>query len=44
MFAEDIVSGGLTYHEKGVMKVPDTPGLGASIEQSYLDKLEKVII
>ncbi len=44
MFAEDVVSGGLSYHENGVMKVPETPGLGASIEQSYLDKLEKVII
>lgn len=44
MFSEDIVSGGLTYHDQGVMKVPDTPGLGASIEQSQLDKLEKVII
>jgi len=44
MFSEDIVSGGLTYHANGVMKVPDAPGLGASIEQSQLDKLEKVII
>jgi o-succinylbenzoate synthase len=44
MFSEDIVSGGLTYHANGVMKVPDVPGLGASIEQSQLDKLEKVII
>lgn len=44
MFSEDFVTGGLTYHENGIMKVPDTPGLGASIEQSYLDKLEKVII
>jgi len=26
------------------MKVPDAPGLGASIEQWQLDKLEKVII
>jgi len=44
MFSEDFVTGGLTYHENGIMKVPDTPGLGASIEQSYLDKLEKVVI
>ena len=44
MFSEDIVSGGLTYHANGVMKVPDTPGLGATIEQWQLDKLEKVII
>jgi L-alanine-DL-glutamate epimerase-like enolase superfamily enzyme len=44
MFSEDIVSGGLTYHANGVMKVPDAPGLGATISQSYLDKLEKAII
>lgn len=44
MFSEDIVSGGLTYHANGVMKVPDVPGLGASIEQSELDRLEKVVI
>jgi L-alanine-DL-glutamate epimerase-like enolase superfamily enzyme len=44
MFSEDIVTDGLIYHANGVMKVPDAPGLGASIEQSQLDKLEKVII
>ena len=44
MFSEDIVTNGLTYHEKGIMKVPDLPGLGASIEQWQLDKLEKVVI
>ena len=44
MFSEDIVTGGLTYHANGVMKVPDTPGLGASIEQWQLDKLEKAIL
>lgn len=44
MFSEDVVSDGMTYHENGLMKVPDTPGLGSSIEQGQLDKLEKVII
>jgi len=44
MFTEDPVSGGLTYHGNGVVKLPETPGLGAWIEQSYLDGLEKVII
>lgn len=44
MFAEDVVTGGLTYHENGLMKVPETPGLGAKIEEGYLEKLEKVII
>jgi len=44
MFSEDVVTGGLTYHANGVMKVPDTPGLGARIEQNILDRLEKVVI
>lgn len=44
MHAEDVVTGGLTYHAKGVMKVPDSPGLGAIISQSILDRLEKIII
>ena len=44
MFSEEIVTDGLTYHANGVMRVPDAPGLGATIEQSQLDKLEKVVI
>jgi L-alanine-DL-glutamate epimerase-like enolase superfamily enzyme len=44
MFSADIVSGGLTYHANGIMKVPDLPGLGANIEQWQLDKLEKTVI
>ena len=44
MFSEDIVTGGLTYHESGVMQVPDTPGLGATINQEKLDKLEHIVI
>lgn len=44
MHSEDYVIGGLTYHENGLMKVPDTPGLGAKLEQEFLDKLEKVVI
>jgi len=44
MFTEDPVSGGLTYHENGVVKVPETPGLGAWIEKDYLNKFEKTIL
>jgi o-succinylbenzoate synthase len=44
MFTEDPVSGGLTYHENGVVKVPEMPGLGGWIEESYLDKFEKAVI
>jgi L-alanine-DL-glutamate epimerase-like enolase superfamily enzyme len=44
MFTEDPVSGGLTYQQNGVVTVPEAPGLGARIEEGYLDKLEKVIL
>ncbi len=44
MFTEDPVSGGLTYHENGVVKVPETQGLGAWIEEDYLEKFEKVVL
>lgn len=44
MFTEDPVSGGLTYHENGVVKVPEAPGLGASINEERLNELEKIII
>ena len=39
MFTEDPVSGGMTYHENGVVKVPETPGLGAWIEENILVSL-----
>jgi L-alanine-DL-glutamate epimerase-like enolase superfamily enzyme len=44
MFAEDIVSGGIIYKEKGLVEVPDTIGLGAWIEKENLDKLEKIVV
>ena len=44
MFTEDPVSGGLTYHENGVVKVPEAPGLGAWIEEDYLGKFEKMVL
>ncbi len=44
MFAEDPVSGGIVYKEKGIVEVPDTIGLGAWINNGQLDKLEKVVI
>lgn len=44
MFAEDPVSGGIIYKEKGVIEVPDTAGLGAWIDNEWLDKLEKAVI
>jgi L-alanine-DL-glutamate epimerase-like enolase superfamily enzyme len=44
MFTEDPVSGGMTYHDNGVVKVPDTPGLGAWIGEEYLNKFEKIVL
>jgi o-succinylbenzoate synthase len=44
MFTEDPVSGGLTYHENGIVKVPETPGLGAWIEEDYLNRFEKIVL
>jgi L-Ala-D/L-Glu epimerase / N-acetyl-D-glutamate racemase len=44
MFTEDPVSGGMTYHENGAVRVPETPGLGASIDEEYLTRLEHIIL
>ena len=44
MFTEDPVIGGIQYLDKGVIELPDTPGLGAVIDEAYLNKTEKKII
>jgi len=44
MFTEDPVSGGLTYHENGIVKVPEATGLGATIDEGYLAKFEHIIL
>jgi L-Ala-D/L-Glu epimerase len=44
MFTEDPVIGGIQYLDKGVIEVPDTPGLGAVIDETYLSRAEKCII
>jgi L-Ala-D/L-Glu epimerase / N-acetyl-D-glutamate racemase len=44
MFTEDPVLGGLTYHENGIVKVPEAAGLGATIDEGYLAKFEHVIL
>lgn len=44
MFTEDPVLGGIHYLEKGVIDLPDIPGLGAVIDETYLRKAEKVVI
>ena len=44
MHAEDHVTGGITYHENGMIKVPDEPGLGAKYEEDFLNRFEKTVI
>ena len=44
MFTEDPVIGGIKYLDKGVIDLPDVPGLGAVIDHSYLEKAEKVVV
>jgi len=44
MFREDPVTGGIVYEKNGVVKVPEGVGLGASIEESRLKKMEKIIV
>ena len=43
MFTEDPVSGGVKYLEHGVVKVPEVPGLGAAIDESWLKKMESAL-
>lgn len=44
MLSEDPVDGGITYHENGVIHVPDVPGLGASVGEGYLKLLRKAVV
>ncbi len=44
MFSEDPVTGGILYEKNGVVKVPEVPGLGATIDESWLKKMEKITI
>jgi L-alanine-DL-glutamate epimerase-like enolase superfamily enzyme len=42
MFSEDPVTGGIEYKANGIVQVPDTPGLGASISDDRLKGFERV--
>lgn len=44
MFSQDPVSVGIVYEKNGVVQVPETIGLGATIDESWLRKMEKVTI
>lgn len=44
MFKEDIITGGITYHDGGVVEITESPGLGATIDESRLNRMEKIIV
>jgi L-alanine-DL-glutamate epimerase-like enolase superfamily enzyme len=44
MFKEDPVTGGIVYEKNGVVKVPEVVGLGATIDEGWLGKMESVVI
>lgn len=44
MFNEDPVSGGITYHPKGIIKIPETIGLGAFVSDDVLKSLKSIIV
>jgi L-alanine-DL-glutamate epimerase-like enolase superfamily enzyme len=44
MFTADPVKGGIEYKDNGVIEVPDAPGLGATIKESFLEQAEKIMI
>lgn len=42
MFTADPVTRGITYHENGQIKVPETPGHGASIEPAWMTNVHTI--
>ncbi|HEY9362805.1 MAG TPA: dipeptide epimerase [Chitinophagaceae bacterium] len=44
MFTADPVAGGIRYLQGGEIEVPDTPGLGATIDESWLEKMDHIKI
>ncbi|MBL7743564.1 MAG: dipeptide epimerase, partial [Chitinophagaceae bacterium] len=44
MFTEDPVTGGIIYEKNGVVKVPEVAGLGATVEENWLEKMEGIKI
>ncbi|MEO7394558.1 MAG: dipeptide epimerase [Chitinophagaceae bacterium] len=44
MFSEDPVTGGIIYEKNGVVKLPEVAGLGATIDDGWLAKMEKVVL
>lgn len=43
MLREDPVTGGIVYKENGVVEVPDSIGLGATISEDWLNRCERIV-
>lgn len=44
MFSEDPISGGISYEKNGLVVLPETPGLGAGIDEGRLIKMERISV
>jgi L-Ala-D/L-Glu epimerase len=44
MLKEDPVVGGLIFKENGIVEIDESAGIGAGIDESHLEKCEKVVI
>jgi L-alanine-DL-glutamate epimerase-like enolase superfamily enzyme len=44
MFVEDPVTGGVIYEKNGRVKITETPGLGATIDEATLKRFESITI
>lgn len=44
MFREDPVTGGIIYEKNGIVTVPEDSGLGATIDDARLSKMEKIVV
>ena len=44
MLSQDPVVGGMKYEANGVITIDESPGIGATIDEGFLNKAEKVVI
>lgn len=44
MFSEDPIAGGIVYAKNGAITLPETIGLGASVNETWLERFQKVIV
>lgn len=44
MFREDPVKGGIVYAKNGTITLPETAGLGATLDEGWMEKMEKRVL